>query len=152
MLDKLRRLHKGTVSVGIHEAEGSAQAEVWEGEPDPGLTVSELAEKHEYGLGVPPRSFIRGPVDEQRAELESDFKAAAERGALDRFTPEQALQRFGLRVVGILQTRMAQGGDYQGLAPSTEAKREAMGMTPPFTPLIVTGQLRSSIRSKVEVI
>ena len=149
LMAKLAKLRAGTISVGIHAGEGSAPAQVWEGEPSPGLTVAELAEKHEFGLGVPPRSFIRGPFDEHKLDFTAEFRVAVKNGLLDRFTPEQALARFGLRVVGLLQETMATGGNYPGLASFTERKREEMGMTPPFVPLIVTGQIRSSIRCMV---
>jgi len=146
---KLRHTRKGTVSVGIHEAEGAAQAQAGPGEKPSGATVAMVAESHEFGLGAPQRSFIRGPVDQHQATLQGQFREAVQSGMLSNVTPEQALSRFGLYVVGLLQQTMADGGSYAGLAPSTEARRAAMGMSPPYVPLIVTGQLRSSIRSKV---
>lgn len=146
---RLSGMRRGTVSVGIHTAEGNAQAIGLPGEAAPGLTVAALAEFHEFGLGVPPRSFIRGPIDEREAELRSKFLGAAQEGARTGQTVEKALARFGLYVVGQLQLTLADGGSYVGLAPSTEASRERRGMSSPYVPLIVTGQLRSSIRSKV---
>src|SRR5262245_28854958 len=60
-----RLLAEGALSVGVLEGEGSK-----EHEEGGGLTVGEVAEIHEFGLGsAPRRSFLAGWVDERRAEI-----------------------------------------------------------------------------------
>src|SRR5262245_20440620 len=56
-------LDQGVLKVGILEAEAAE-----EHEDADGATVGEIAEIHEFGLGVPQRSFLRGWVDEDKAQ------------------------------------------------------------------------------------
>ena len=138
--------HNARVTVGIHEAEGAAAK-------DGGghTSLIEVAEAHEFGLGVPQRSFVTGAVDENEAELNSKLttaiKASTKPGGRG---PEQTLERFGLYVVGVMQERIS-AGIAPELAESTKRQKKARTGESKDTPLILTGQLRSSIRSKVEV-
>lgn len=117
-----------------------------------GQTLIEVAEDHEFGLTVPERSFIRAPVDATEDELKSKLAASLKtalkpggRGA------EQQMARFGLYVVGQLQQNIADGIPPE-LSPRTLAYKRSLNLAgnAKETPLILTGQLRSSIRSKVE--
>ena len=143
---KKKFAHNARVTVGIHEAEGS---EAKEGSGTTSLMV--VAEAHEFGLGVPPRSFVAGAVDDNEAELtqklNSAIKASAKEGGRG---PEQTLERFGLYVVGVMQQRISDGIE-PGLADSTKKAKKRITGEAKDTPLILTGQLRSSIRSKLEV-
>lgn len=128
---------KPIVTVGIHEAEGGAS----HGEDD--LSVAELGEIHEYGLGVPERSFIRAWADENQQEHEGQLRKIGEavvKGTVPSI--EQGLERFGLLAVGQIQQRIADGIEPE-LAASTIAAKGSS------TPLVDTGVLRSSITSKV---
>lgn len=128
------------VTVGIHEAEGAAQ------EGDSGLSVAEVATLHELGLGgQEERSFVRAYVDENEETLKSDLRkigVAVAKGTIA--TPEQGMERFGLKVVGGMQTRISDGGVSPENKPSTVAKKGSS------TPLLDNGILRSSITHKVE--
>lgn len=140
-----------TVTVGIHEAEGAAAKDVAPGEAESGLSLIEVAEDHEFGLGVPMRSFVRGAVDDH-PELEAKY-AESMRTALKpggRGVEQQA-QRFGLYVVGLMQQRIADGIPPE-LSPATLKYKASLNISTNAkeTPLILTGQLRSSIRAKVE--
>jgi hypothetical protein len=145
---KKRFEHNAYVSVGIHAAEGA------EGKQEPDgparTTLIEVAEAHEFGLGVPPRSFVAGAVDDNEGELQAKLVAGMQAAAKNGRSPEQTLERFGLYVVGVMQQRIADGIP-PGLYKAGIENRKRHGQDPPYIPLILTGQLRSSIRSKLEV-
>ena len=145
---KKRFKHNARVSVGIHAAEGA------EGKQEPDgparTTLIEVAEAHEFGLGVPPRSFVAGAVDDNEGELQAKLVAGMQAAAKNGRSPEQTLERFGLYVVGLMQQRIADGIP-PGLYKAGIENRKRHGQDPPYIPLILTGQLRSSIRSKLEV-
>ncbi len=131
-----------TVTVGIHAAEGGAAT------TDGEMTVAEVGAIHEFGLGSPQRSFLRQFVDENRDQLRRMLSGAAREVARGRLTEEQALERFGLAVQGMIRERIVRGID-PPLADSTkERKRELTGGTKD-TPLILWGQLLSPILHEV---
>lgn len=133
-----------TVSVGIHSKEGSLTKKVREedkgAEP---LTVLDVAEWNEFGLGVPERSFIRAWFDGAQAEGKIFIRKMLLQVVAGRFTPEQAYELIGLRFVGQMQQRIADGIEPPNAA-STIAKKGSS------KPLIDTGQLRSSITYVIE--
>ena len=113
--------------------------------PKTRLTVLEVATYHEFGLGVPQRSFIRGYADKHRRDsiefakkrVANIIKNADVEGA------QQLLDVLGLRARGGMQVFIANRGEgtYPALAPATVARRKANSDVPLFD----TGQLRSSI-------
>lgn len=125
------------VSVGIHEE----QAEV---EYENGITVGEVAEIHELGLGDNQRrSFIADFVDENEEELKGNLRAIA--GAVakgDVASLEQGLDRFGVRTVGEVQLRIKAGIEPEDSDETVERKGSS-------TPLIDSGLLWTSISHKV---
>ena len=146
---KKRFAHGARVTVGIHEAEGAEGKQEPEGTTRTSLI--EVAEAHEFGLGVPQRSFVAGAVDDNESEFQAKLteglKASAQPGGRG---PEQTLERFGLYVVGVMQQRIADGIEPE-LAEKTKRQKQRRTGEAKDTPLILTGQLRSSIRSKLEV-
>ena len=139
----MRRAQKAArgraVTVGVHSGEGGAPA------GGGSLSVADVATIHEYGLGnSPERSFVRAFADEKRDEaneVEAKLVGAAimgKGGSID-----DALERFGTWLVGMMQKRI-RAGIQPGNAPATEAAKGSS------TPLIDTGQLVSSITYKVE--
>ncbi len=108
-----------------------------------GLTVGQVAEWMEFGTPtIPPRSWLRAYVDENEAEINRRVgieMRAVIAGARSR---RQALERVGVWIVGQIQERIARGIDPAN-APSTIARKGSS------TPLIDTGQLRSSIASRI---
>lgn len=125
-----------TLSVGVHSEEGGAS--------DGKLTVAEVATINEFGMGVPERSFIRAWADENQASNESALRAIGQAVVKGTFTADQGLDRAGLLFVGQIQARISSGIAPPN-APSTIARKGSS------TPLINTGQLRSSILHKVQV-
>lgn len=130
------------VTVGIHEKEG-AEAK----DPEGGLSLVEVAAVHEFGseaANIPRRSFIRDWFDEteqkQQERLRKLFDMVAKGGDL-----ETLAKRFGLLCQAEVQARIA-----LGIPPPLEEETIARkgGKS---TPLINTGQLRTSITNQVEI-
>lgn len=143
------------ITVGIHAAEGGAEhsdplqggsfaadgAVEFSQQP---LTVAEVGSFHEFGLGVPMRSFIRGTFDEQQTELAALVRSQARLTVEGRLTAEQAGERIALKAEAIFKRRIRERIP-PPLAAST-IKRKGSSV-----PLISTGQLRNSIRGRSEV-
>jgi hypothetical protein len=107
-----------------------------------GQTVADVATFNEFGLGVPERSFIRGWFDENEPKLGAFLKKLDQRVLAGELTLEQAKNQFGLICVGGIQRRMV-----AGIAPeNAESTKKAKGSS---TPLVDTGQLKSSVTYEV---
>ena len=139
----LKRLTSPEVTVGVHSADGS---QVEEGSD---ITVAEIAAIHEFGLGVPERSWLRAFVDENRDELSDMLAATAKLIAQGKYPADVAMNRFGLAVVGMVKKRIVAGIE-PGLAESTKAeKMRVTGGNAKDTPLIRFGQFISAIAHEV---
>lgn len=126
-----------SLTVGVHAAEGGA------GHTGSKLSVAEIATIHEYGLGTSPqRSFIRAWADSRKAEHQRMLKIIGENVVKGRYDAATGLARLGNLFVGEVQARIS-GGIPPPNAPSTVARKGSS------KPLINTGQLRSSIRFRV---
>lgn len=152
----------GYLTVGIHEMEGAAaktvrahkggeDADAGEGadedddEEDKSepLTLLEVAAIHEFGLGVPRRSFIADWADENRENHYRQLLKMAKAIVKGKVASlDQAFERLGNLYVGEVQKRIAQGIE-PPLAQSTIDRKGSS------KPLIDTGQLRSSIRYRI---
>lgn len=139
MLERLDRAAFGAkLVVGLIGEEAEATHKGGE------LTIAEIGEIHEFGLGVPRRSFIADWADENEEKHRAQIRKIAEqvmRGKIE--TWEQGLERLGSLYVAEVQKRIAVGIE-PPLAPSTIARKGSS------KPLIDTGALRSAITYKVE--
>jgi hypothetical protein len=138
LLKRLSKAKPTDVTVGIHETEGSAPHD-----DDGEATIADVGMFHEFGLGVPQRSFIREWADENENAHKAMLRkmgAAVIAGKID--SEEQALERFGVRAVGEVQARIKSGIE-PALDPETIARKGSS------TPLISTGLLWTSISHKV---
>lgn len=115
-----------------------------------GLTVVEIGTKHEFGLGVPERSFVRATFD-QHAQLYRDLLKRQIRAEIMQTAQTQqpfshkrskALNRVGLKMVGDMQKRISAHIPPPN-SPVTIARKGSS------TPLIDTGQLRGAISYEV---
>jgi hypothetical protein len=125
------------IQVGILSAEGAKSKEEPDGKKSK-LTVLDVAYFHEFGLGVPERSFLRGWLDEKQGEVEKALTRMAESVLAGKREPEPALNVLGQAFVGGIQKRITEHIP-PPLAEET-IKRKGSDV-----PLIDTGQLRSSI-------
>lgn len=130
-----KRLDKAAnVTVGIHSDRGSDQKGL--------LTVADIATWAEFGLGQPQRSWLRDWVTEQQGDIHKAIRSlglAVIKGPLDA---PQAIEQLGLLLKAKIQERIS-NGIYPENAASTIAKKGSS------TPLIDTGQFRSSVDYKV---
>jgi hypothetical protein len=117
---------------------GKKAEEVHEGE-ETSLTVGEVAAFHEFGLGVPERSFLRAWFDQERPAILEALRAAHKQVLLGKLTPERAGNILGMRFAGQIQTFIA---DRRVQPPLKEITIKRKGSS---VPLINTGQLRSAI-------
>lgn len=136
-------LESGALRIGVLENEAAKPHAPEEGEPDRGITIGELAAIHEFGLGVPRRSFLADWVDERRAEIENVIIRGGRSVALGKTSVRQTLEQIGQWAVGSIQSRIADNIP-PPLAPSTIARKGSS------VALIHTGQLRSSITYEVD--
>jgi len=134
VLERMRKLAstKAFLTVGIHEGDGakphSSEA-----------TIAEIGSFHEFGLGVPRRSFIADWSDENRERHESQLVVMAEAVAKGKVpSMAQAFERLGNLYVAEIQKRIADRIE-PPLSPITIQRKGSS------VPLIDTGQLRSSI-------
>lgn len=130
------------IKIGVLDADAQHEGDA--------LTVGELAEMHEFGLGVPQRSWLREWFDEseeqlseiatryfEQSETEADYIDAAD------LVTEAAVASCTDRI-------------RDGLTPaitneSTIRSKKSRGFKPPYTPLIETGVLISSIKGEATV-
>ena len=159
MLKRVLAQEPREVSVGIFDNEASQIHEeprrfigpMPEGTPDTApvvrgkqLTVGEIAEFHEFGLGNnPERSFIRAWVDANPGKIRTAMTRLLESVIKGKRTKEQAMNSFGQWAVGQIQKRIA-----SGIAPplsQVTILRKGSSI-----PLIDTGQLRASITYQVK--
>lgn len=138
----LRRLSSPEVTVGVHSEDGSQI------EAGSDLTVAEIAAIHEYGLGVPERSWLRDFVDENRTELLRMLEVTAVQIAqgMDR---DVAMNRFGLAVVGMVKQRITSGIEPELDDATKKEKERVTGGGPKDTPLIRFGQFISAIAHEI---
>jgi hypothetical protein len=172
--DLLKALQNVSVTVGIHEAEGGQQKKDFEhaigpvqqrpegSEPTKGkrkqvkwktfkddtVDLITVAAAHEFGIGTVRRSFIADWFDGNEPEIRVALQKIATAGVKRGMPLDQAMKRFGAWCVGQIQQRIA-----DGIAPELSERRKAekaeLSGKAKDTPLILTGQLRSSIRSNV---
>ncbi len=108
------------------------------------LTIAQLLEIHELGLGVPERSILRAWAEQNEAAIQNDMRAAFRKMLLGKFTPEQAAKILGVRWVGQIQEFVRSGKVQPPLSQATIDKKGSS------QPLIDTGQLVSAITFLVE--
>lgn len=109
-----------------------------------GETVAEIMRKHEFGLGVPERSFIRAFIDENRDMIQKDVRAVLKKAALSNgsFTVEHGLKLLGTKYEGLIKGRISDGIP----PPNSDATIARKGSS---KPLIDTGQGRAAISHEV---
>jgi hypothetical protein len=109
---------------------------------DSGVTVAQVLEWAEFGIGQPMRSWLRDWIEQSQAEILAVQRREYARVLSGAQSKDQALARIGVWIVGQIQARIA-AGIPPANAESTIARKGSS------TPLIDTGQARSSIASRV---
>lgn len=141
---------RAKITIGIHGAEGDAIhddatfAEDGALEPGRALTVAEVGAFHEFGLGVPQRSFIRAWFDESVEKNRELLRSQLALVVAGKLPLETALERVALKCEADVKRRI-RNRIPPPLAPETVRRKGSS------VPLIDTGQLRASIRGKASV-
>lgn len=135
-LEGLAKISQYRIKVGIQSEDAGSTY-------DGGATLADVAGFHEFGTDtIPARSFLRAWADTNGEQIQARLRKLAEAVAAGKVDPVSGLKGLGLAFVGQIQARIADG-IAPALKPATVA-RKGSGV-----PLIDTGVLRSSIRSKV---
>ena len=134
-LKNLEKAKRGYIAVGLPAEEVGGTVY------DNGQTVAQVGAQHEYGAGVPRRSFLRTPFSAKKDELETaiakQFEDVFKRGK----KAEQALGLIGTVAVNISKGAFTTRG-YGEWPDITQATKDAKGSS---QVLIDTGILRGSI-------
>lgn len=134
------KVEKTDITVGIHAADGQKTYQKGQSEP---ATLIDIATFNEFGLGVPERSFVRAWFDAHKAEVQTFAESQLKLVVSGKLTKEQALDRIGLFMQAGMQKNISDG------IPPTNAE-STVARKGSSTPLIDSGQLRSSITFAVE--
>jgi hypothetical protein len=137
LLKKIKEAKKASITVGVHQKEGDASHEKGS------LSVLDVGTFHEFGLGVPERSFIRGWFDENQKWCNTFISGMLRSVVEGKREFSQTLEQIGLKFVGSVQERISNRIPPPLAASTIKAKGSDV-------PLIDTGQLRTSITYKVE--
>lgn len=171
----MEAMKRSVVKVGLPAGETSTSKAYKADGQATAPTVLEVGIWHEYGTStVPMRSFLRGPFEEKRADLDRIIGAQLKMVMENDLDAEVALGRIGLaaRNISVGAFRTNGYGDWPALSPITIELRRRGGAkngrdvgdaakaarsafwTPPVdgetTTLVNTGILRASITWVVE--
>jgi hypothetical protein len=109
--ERLLKLNDERISVGVHDAEGSKVHPNAEN----GETVAEIAQDHEFGFGVPQRSWLRAWVDQ------TDFKPMLKE--LKEVPAEGRAETLAQRLQSSIQGRIRDGRIPPKNSPKTIAAK-----------------------------
>lgn len=135
LVKRIYALGAPKISIGIHEEAGAREHES-------GMSVVDVASIHEFGLGVPERSFIRAWFDENQERAKEALRRLLVSVVEGKRKPEQALELFAQWALGEMQARIARSIP----PPLAEETIERKGSS---VALIDTGQLRSSLSYEI---
>lgn len=124
------------VSVGVHEEEGGA-AEAG------GKSVAEVAEMNEFGEGPPARPAITGWADDNESKVLAELRKAQEDCLMAGKSVATRADQLAQKYAGEVQARISGGVP----PPNAQSTIDRKGSS---TPLINTGQFRSSIRGRAK--
>jgi hypothetical protein len=148
-LEKIEKAIRGNFQVRVGILGGSAQRQDEEGEEDDSINNAELGIIQEFGSiskGIPPRSFLRMPLEEKKTELVKWLqKQDLEKMLQSKDFLKDTLARWGVKAEEIVDSAFSTSGFGKWLAnsPATTEKKKSS------KPLINTQQLRRSITSEV---
>lgn len=110
---------------------------------------AEIGLKHEFGSNtenIPPRSFIRMPLEERKADIIRDMGIISGNLMENKITQTQALKQVGVSAENVIQSAFKTSGFGKWAKNSAETIRQKGSSKP----LIDTAQLRRSITSDIK--
>lgn len=122
---------------------GSGGSEIHD---DSDATNAEIGLFQEFGtVNIPPRSFLRLPLETKQKELMKGISKGAAKEAIEEGDIKHFYEILGIEAVGIVQDAFSSGGfgEWPPNAPSTVSAKGSS------KPLINTGQLRRSVSYEV---
>lgn len=113
-------------------------------------TVGEIANAHEYGLGVPQREWLGGTIDANERDIRDGLRRGAEAVIKSKNpnTEVQLLAQTGAHIAGLCKQRIS-----SGISPALSENylpRKLAKYPGATTPLIASSQMIGSIGSTVE--
>lgn len=133
-------------TIGIHEDEGGQPKRDYNGASQV-ATLADVMLQHEFGAGVPERSFLRAWFDANVDRLALGMRDAMEaelRGS------KTAVREWVAATHREWLDWIAHGGDFTGLMPQTIALKALAGMAEPATPLVATKQFIGAWRARLD--
>jgi hypothetical protein len=119
--------------VGVQGDEAARQ------HPNSSMTVGAIAEKHELGLGVPERSWLRAWFDRNQERCQAEMRAAMQAVMTKKLSRKKAMEQLGYKWVELIRDDIVTGKVTPALAASTIA-RKGHGI-----PLWETGTMTNAI-------
>ena len=141
---RLKDLEDGegwTIQVGILDA--GADAKIGHDGKEEPVSLADVAAFHEYGLGVPQRSFIGAYFDENDRAIHVRAHKSVTKYLHGDIDKDRALAEVGAYCVGGIQARISMGIQPWLMPATIKAKGSSV-------PLVDTGQLRSGISFRVK--
>lgn len=157
-----RNLRGASVTVGLHEQEGNQVKKVWgektlkNGETKPTRvasegreTLAEVMSAHEFGIGVPRRSWLGDWFDENQEPLKTKMEQAA-KSAVRQGRPVSSL------LIGVAKFALSgmrknvRAGILPALSPQRKREKLRAGVGAKDTPLIFTSQFINSLKAQDE--
>ena len=129
--EQLKIAKKTAIKVGLPADVGSYEN---------GASILQVGSAHEYGIGVPRRSFIRVPMDKEKAKIQKALEAGMQ-SVMNGGDTIVNLNKVGLIAQGISKTAFKnQGyGKWAAIQDSTKAKKGSSKI------LFDTGRLVQSV-------
>jgi hypothetical protein len=98
---------------------------------------------HEFGLGVPERSFMRAAIDENIVAIEKTKERLFDRVALGKMTADQAMSALGSYAVGIIRKKIIDG-------PFEKLKEATIKAKGSSKPLVDSGQMKNTVQFVIQ--
>lgn len=142
---RLQKLGVSSLTVGVHEKDGSDQHE------GSTATIADIGMFHEFGTTdsegeeiVPERSWLRSTLDNDKSAIKRSIAQVARRITSNKVRMDP---RIGIGIVGLDIQRRMQARIRKGISPPlSDARIKQKGST---VPLIDTGQFIQSITFEV---
>jgi len=124
--------------VGLPESSGDHK--------DSGTSIVAIGAVHEFGIGVPMRSFLRVPIGEHQAEIANVAKLGAKKVVDGTGNIKGTLKAMGEAGVSISKESFS-SNNWAPLKDPTRGRKNKDGDA---TPLVDTGTLKRSITYQID--
>jgi phage gpG-like protein len=114
-----------------------------------GMTMAEIGAIHEFGSltnNIPPRSFLRMPIEEKKKDLIRFLSSPTVRAVIAKGDVKRAFKMLGTEAVGIVMDAFRS----RGFGRWADNKQQTIDRKGSDAPLIDTGELRKSITYDVK--